>query len=78
MSLEASRGDQILNAESFERQGFCYVIKEEELTSQGLLEAVSTVDSQKEEYRKTMEASGQQNAVVKVADIIEKVADGSK
>ena len=78
LSLEASRGDQILNAESFERQGFSYVIKEEELTSQGLLEAVSTVDSQKEEYRKTMEASGQQNAVVKVADIIEKVADGSK
>lgn len=54
------------------------MIKEEELTSQGLLEAVSTVDSQKEEYRKTMEASGQQNAVVKVADIIEKVVDGSK
>ena len=78
LSLEASRGDQILNAESFERQGFSYVIKEEELTSQGLLEAVSTVDSQKEEYRKTMEASGQQNAVVKVADIIEKVVDGSK
>ena len=78
LSLEASRGDQILNAESFERQGFSYVIKEEELTSQGLLEAVSTVDSQKEEYRKTMEASDQQNAVVKVADIIEKVVDGSK
>lgn len=78
LSLEASRGDQILNAESFERQGFSYVIKEEELTSQELLEAVSTVDSQKEEYRKTMEASGQQNAVVKVADIIEKVVDGSK
>ena len=78
LSAAASRGDQILNAESFERQGFSYVIKEEELTSQGLLEAVSTVDSQKEEYRKTMEASGQQNAVVKVADIIEKVADGSK
>lgn len=78
LSLEASRGDQILNAESFERQGFSYVIKEEELTSQGLLEAVSTVDSKKEEYRKAMEASDQQNAVVKVADIIEKVAGASK
>lgn len=78
LSLEASRGDQILNAESFERQGFSYVIKEEELTSQGLLEAVSTVDSKKEEYRKAMETSDQQNAVVKVADIIEKVAGASK
>lgn len=31
LSAKASRGDQILNAASFEKQGFCKVIQEEEL-----------------------------------------------
>ncbi|WP_350494277.1 undecaprenyldiphospho-muramoylpentapeptide beta-N-acetylglucosaminyltransferase [Peribacillus frigoritolerans] len=31
LSANASRGDQILNASSFEKQGFCKVIQEEEL-----------------------------------------------
>lgn len=74
LSLEASRGDQILNAASFEKQGFSYVIKEEELTSEKLLAAVQYVDENKQTYRAAMSASNQQDAVVKVADIIEKSA----
>lgn len=74
LSLEASRGDQILNAASFEKQGFSYVIKEEELTSERLLEAVHQVGENKEKYRAAMAASNQQNAVVMVADIIDKAA----
>ncbi len=35
-----SRGDQILNARSFERQGFSMVLEEEETTKDSLLEAV--------------------------------------
>ncbi|MCH5251562.1 MAG: undecaprenyldiphospho-muramoylpentapeptide beta-N-acetylglucosaminyltransferase [Lachnospiraceae bacterium] len=72
LSLEASRGDQILNAASFEKQGFSYVIREEELTSEKLLEAVRQVDEKKQEYQAAMSASDQQNAVIKVADIIDK------
>ena len=71
LSLEASRGDQILNAASFEKQGFSYVIREEELTSEKLLEAVYEVDENKQKYKAAMSASDQQNAVVKVADIID-------
>lgn len=74
LSLEASRGDQILNAASFEKQGFSYVIKEEDLTSEKLLEAVTEVYSKKNEYISTMEASNQHNAVLEVADIIDKTA----
>jgi UDP-N-acetylglucosamine--N-acetylmuramyl-(pentapeptide) pyrophosphoryl-undecaprenol N-acetylglucosamine transferase len=74
LSLEASRGDQILNAESFEKQGFSYVIKEEELTSQRLLSAVQYVDEKKQDYKAAMAASNQQSAVTKVADIIDKAA----
>ena len=40
LSANASRGDQILNARSFERQGFSVVIEEEELSKELLLESV--------------------------------------
>ena len=78
LSLEASRGDQILNAASFEKQGFSYVIKEEELTSEGLLEAVRQVDEKKQEYVAAMAASNQQDAVKRVADIIDATALSGK
>lgn len=74
LSREASRGDQILNADSFEKQGFSYVIREEDLTSERLLDAVHEVDENKRIYRDAMAASNQQNAVVMVADIIDKAA----
>lgn len=74
LSLEASRGDQILNAASFEKQGFSYVIKEEDLTSEKLLEAVRYVDENKGKYESAMKASSQQDAVVKVAEIIDRVS----
>lgn len=74
LSLEASRGDQILNAASFEKQGFSYVIKEEDLTSEKLLNAVTEVYHEKRTYISAMEASNQHNAVTKVADIIDEAA----
>lgn len=74
LSLEASRGDQILNAASFEKQGFSCVIREEELTSEKLLEAVRRVDENKQEYVAAMEASNQRDAVIRVADIIDATA----
>ncbi len=40
LSAAASRGDQILNARSFEKQGYSYVIEEETLTVDILLEAI--------------------------------------
>lgn len=71
LSLEASRGDQILNSESFEKQGFSYVIREEDLTSEKLLEAVNEVYLNRSTYIKAMEASNQHNAVSIVADVID-------
>lgn len=74
LSLEASRGDQILNAESFEKQGFSYVIREEDLSSERLLGAVKEVYEKRTTYISMMEASDQHNAVSKVADIIDETA----
>ena len=41
LSAAASRGDQILNANSFRSQGFSYVLEEEELSNTTLLEAIN-------------------------------------
>lgn len=71
LSLNASRGDQILNAESFEKQGFSYVIREEDLTGEKLLDAVNEVYEKRNTYINAMAASNQHNAVTLVADIID-------
>lgn len=78
LSKEASRGDQILNAASFEKQGFSYVIQEEELNGEGLLEAIREVYNNRSQYKAAMEKSQQQNAVERVADVIDSVANDVK
>ena len=54
LSARASRGDQILNARSFERQGFSMVLEEEELTRESLLHAVSALSANREDYIRAM------------------------
>ncbi len=63
LSAAASRGDQILNARSFEKQGFSYVIEEETLTVDILLEAIRKVYADREDYRQAMEKSNQMDSV---------------
>ena len=50
LSARASRGDQILNAHSFERQGFSLVIEEEQLTNATLLDAVHNLYENREQF----------------------------
>ncbi|MBR2910990.1 MAG: UDP-N-acetylglucosamine--N-acetylmuramyl-(pentapeptide) pyrophosphoryl-undecaprenol N-acetylglucosamine transferase, partial [Lentisphaeria bacterium] len=54
LTAAASRGDQILNAESFEQQGYSYLLKEEELTNETLLSAINEVYENKEKYLSAM------------------------
>ena len=62
LPLAASRGDQILNAESFEKAGYSYVIKEEDLNNDTSLKAIEEVTANKETYIKSNE-SGTEAAV---------------
>ena len=75
LSLAASRGDQILNARSFEKQGFSYVIEEETLTVDILLEAIRKVYANREDYRQAMEKSNQMDSVETILQLIESEAD---
>ncbi len=72
LSKEASRGDQILNAQSFEKQGFSYVIEEENLTNETLSTAIETVWNNRETYVTAMRESQQTDAVETILGLIEK------
>jgi len=74
LSAAQSRGDQILNAESFRKQGFSYVIKEEDVNNEVLLKAVSEVYSTKEKYIEKMEQSSANNAIETIINLINETA----
>lgn len=74
LSASASRGDQILNARSFERQGFSIVIEEEELTNEKLLSSIQELYTNRETYIHNMSKSGQQNSIDTIIGLIENAA----
>lgn len=73
LSAAASRGDQILNAASFEKQGYSYVLKEEDLTGPTLIKAVDTVYDNRETYIRAMETSPMSNAIETIMGLIKEV-----
>ena len=50
LSANASRGDQILNARSFERQGYSMVLEEEEITESTLLNSIRELYQNRQSY----------------------------
>ncbi len=74
LSAAASRGDQILNAESFEHQGFSYVLQEENLTNDTLLRAIHHVFTHQQEYIDAMEKSSLNEAISTVLALLETAA----
>ena len=74
LSAAASRGDQILNARSFAKQGFSYLLEEEKLTEESLLQAISETYANRQNYISTMEQSDLHNAVDTIVDMIDALA----
>ncbi len=66
-----SRGDQLLNAASFERQGFSKVLDEEKLTDDILLNSIVDVYKNRSGYIKTMSQSTQTDAVTAIVNLLE-------
>lgn len=71
LSANASRGDQILNARSFERQGFSLVLEEEEVTKETLLDAVKKLYENRSTYMDAMRNSGQHDSINTIIKLIE-------
>ncbi len=78
LSAQASRGDQILNAASFEKAGYSIVIQEEDVTDEGLMDAVHQAYAQGQEYRKAMERSQLNNSIEKIVGLINEAAKRKK
>ena len=70
LSAKASRGDQILNAESYKKQGFSTVLQEEELTSAILIDSVRDVYKNRIQIKEKMASSKLLDANETILDLI--------
>lgn len=71
LSAKASRGDQILNARSFERQGFSCVLEEEEATNESLVSAVRNLYENRNRYINAMKNSTHTDSIEHIVSLIE-------
>lgn len=67
----SSRGDQILNAKSFETQGFSIVVNQDDLTENLLLEKVNKLFDNRTRYIEAMEMSSQPDSIKTIMKLIE-------
>lgn len=72
LSKKASRGDQILNAQSFKKQGLSYVIMEEELDKETILKGIDKVYDNRHSYIEAMKTNEAGNGVDQVIKVIER------
>ena len=70
LSANASRGDQILNAKSFEKQGFSVVLKEDGATGQDLSNKVNELYANKDKYVEAMKSSNFSGGVDAIIETI--------
>lgn len=70
----SSRGDQILNAASFESQGYSMVISEDDLTKELLVAKVQELYCNRNTYIEAMEESEQSDAIKTIMGLIEEVS----
>lgn len=75
LPAKASRGDQILNADSFKKQGFSEVLAEEDITAEGLLDIIYRTYDNRKEYIHNMEKSSQTDSIKIIMDLINKLTE---
>lgn len=68
---DASRGDQIINANSFAASGYSYVLLQENLNSDSLISCINDVLKIKNTYINAMSSSEQKDAVSSILDLID-------
>ncbi len=71
LSAKSSRGDQILNANSFAKQGYSTVLDEDELTTESLLEAVNHLYNNRDAVITVMNANCVTDSIKDIIGLIE-------
>lgn len=74
----SSRGDQLLNAASFEAQGFSIVINEDDLTTHLLVNKVKELFENRQQFARTMAESSQTDAIPEIMSLIQEATASSK
>lgn len=74
LSAKASRGDQILNARSFEKKGYSIVLDEDNMTDKLFLQSIRNLYQSREDYIHAMEHSPEKNATDTIVKIIKEAA----
>jgi UDP-N-acetylglucosamine--N-acetylmuramyl-(pentapeptide) pyrophosphoryl-undecaprenol N-acetylglucosamine transferase len=69
----ASRGDQILNAKSYQKRGLCHVLLQEDLTVDSLVSALHHLYESSADLRKALESAPAADGTRAVLDMIEEV-----
>lgn len=72
LSTKSSRGDQLLNANSFKNSGYSLVLEEENLSQKSLYENLIELEKQSPIYIQNMIEATREDAVEKIVNIIEK------
>ena len=75
LSAAASRGDQILNAHSFEKQGFAAVLEEEQLSGESLEKALTNLWENRDAYVSAMAASQVGNPIETIIGLLEELSN---
>ena len=73
LSAAASRGDQILNAQSFKKQGYAAVLEEEQLSGDTLYDALSDLWENRDSYVSAMEASPMGDSIETITNLLEEL-----
>lgn len=71
LPLKSSRGDQILNANYFEKEGYSMVLQEENLTEDTLIAKLEELFKNKDRYVKKMNSSKVKNGVELIIQVIQ-------
>lgn len=78
LPASSSRGDQILNARSFESQGFSIVLNEDDLTPELLSDKVHELYFTRQTYHDAMSKSGQMDSIHTIMNLIHEAASDNQ
>ena len=73
LPAEASRGDQLLNAASYEKQGFSIVLEEKDINRNTLLSSLNRLYAEKDQYIAKMKNSSVGDPIGTILGLIEEV-----
>jgi len=76
LPLETSRGDQILNAESFVLQGFSMILPENKMTPERLLNDIDLLYNEREIFAANMATHSQSEGELRIMKVLRDTLDG--